>query len=490
MTANVDNCDVVVVGGGNTALLSAISASENGAKTLLLEKAPQGLRGGNGYFVSGGYGIPHAGMKEIMEFMPDLTEEERALDIPPYTPDEWYNHFMRITEGMTDPELLQVVAENANKTLRWIKGLGIEFELITISLFRDEKGRLKSVHRSPFQAKGGGAALSDKLYSFAEQRGVEVLYKTKATRLLVDSRGRVNGMTVRQGEEVRDIKAKAVILACGGFESNPEWRARYLGKNWDLAKVRGTRFNTGDGLKMALEIGAQPVGHWGGCHAPFIDADAPQPAIREQTDSTARFSYLYGVVVNVDGRRFLDEGQALAHYTYAKYGQHVLNQPQRIAFQLFDAKVRHLLEDRYVTATCITADSIEDLAEELGIEPEALTGEIEKFNEATTETPFDFSREDGKHTTGITPPKTNWAQRLDSPPYYAYEIACGISFTFGGLKISRHGQVLDTEDEIIPGLYASGEIIGGIFYNNYIGGSGQLVGAVFGRAAGAHAASF
>ncbi len=338
-----------------------------------------------------------------------------------------------------------------------------------------------------FRRRGGGAGLSETLYSLIEQRGIDLLYDTQATGLLV-ARGRVHGVRIRQkGNETQDIKSKAVILACGGFESNPAMRAMYLGKNWDMCKVRGTKYNMGDGISMALDAGACPRGNWSGCHAVMIDADAVQPAEREQTDITARMSHNYGILVNLNGERFLDEGADIASLTYAKYGQHVLAQPERIAFQVFDAKCESLLETRYATGACITAGSIEELEDSLGIELGRLSKTIAEFNDSV-EGSFDPSVKDGMHTRGIYPPKSNWAQKLDTPPFLVYPVTCGTTFTYGGIQINRNAQVLTGNEEPIAGLYAAGEIVGGLFYNNYSGGTGQLTGVVFGRIAGTQAA--
>jgi len=484
-----EHYDIVVVGGGNTALLSALSAQETGAEVLVLEKAPKAQRGGNGCFTLGTYRATHKGIEEIRELIPDLTVEEVAMDIPPYTVDELYNEMMQVSDGMIAPELLEVITEESNKIIKWLaENLGVKWALSENS-FRRIGGRLVYIKgRNVFQCKGAGYGLSEALYSLAEQRGIEVLYDTMATGLLVDSRGRVCSVNIRSGEELQNVKCKAVILACGGFEANAMWRAAFLGKDWDIVKVRGTKYNTGDGLKMALDIGAQPFGNWSGCHAAPINDD-PHPSDKEKFNrSMSHMSYNYGLMVNLDGKRFVDEGADLAFLTYAKYGQHILAQPGRITFEVFDAKCEELLDIFYAERNRIDANSIEELAERLGINQEALSDTVTQFNRST-EGSFDPSILDGLHTVGISPVKSNWAQKLDNPPFFAIPAICGITFTWGGLKINRQAQVLNTADEVIPGLYTAGEMVGGIFYNNYSGGTGQLTGAIFGRIAGANAAS-
>lgn len=497
--ASEEKYDVIVVGGGNTALMTALRAHEAGAKVLVVEKAPKEFRGGNGYFTTGTYRIVQNGIEDVRDLMPDLTEEERNLSIPAYTADEFYRDYMRITDGMPDPELAEVFIEQSTEAIRWmVKKQGFKMELGHLGAKRIGD-RLVYTSNMPIQAAGGGAGLSDAAYSLVEQKGIELLYETVATKLLFDDiSGRVHGVHVRSKDKSQDIKSKAVILCCGGFESNPQWRAQYLGKGWDLVKVRGTRYNMGDGLRMAIEIGAQPTGNWSDCHAIFIEADAPQPAIKEDTEKTSKRFYAYGLIVNVDGKRFVDEGEEDIVFTYAKYGQHVVSQPQRVAFQIYDAETHPLVRpiSDYSSAAYTAGDSLEELADKLGVNPEGLAKTVKEYNEASQPGgTLSATRgvipvpEDNRQALGISPPKSNWAYLLQKPPFYAYPICCGITFTYGGLKFNKRAQVLDIYDNPISGLYAAGEIVGGMFYNNYPGATGQCSGVVFGRIAGANAAT-
>jgi tricarballylate dehydrogenase len=281
-----------------------------------------------------------------------------------------------------------------------------------------------------------------------------------------------------------------VVLACGGFEANAEMRTRYLGPGWELAKVRGVPYNTGDGIRMALDIGAQPYGHWSSCHAVAWDVNAPPFGDRTITELYQKHSYPFGLIVNLEGKRFVDEGADFRNYTYAAYGREILKQPLGAAFQIFDEKVKHLLRDEYriPQATTATANSIEELADRLGINREGFVKTIQEYNTAVQPGHYDPTVLDGKCTEGITPPKSNWALPIDTPPYIGYAVTCGITFTFGGLKIDTRGQVIDTEGNAMPGLYAAGELVGGLFYHNYAGGSGLAAGAVLGKLAGSSAA--
>ena len=276
-------------------------------------------------------------------------------------------------------------------------------------------------------------------------------------------------------------------MASGGFEANAEMRARYLGPNWDQVKVRGTKHNTGEVMRMAIDIGARPVGHWQGCHATPIDGNAPQMGERRFTDKSNRLSYPFTIMVDTMGRRFVDEGEDVGGLTYAKTGQTILNQPANLAYQIFDAKTIHLKEHRYSTGTPLVANTIEELAKKLSLPVEGFKQTVKEFNVAVQPGEFNAAIKDGKRTQGIVPPKSNWALPIDTPPYTAYSASCGITFTYGGIQIDTQGRVITTEGDPIPGLYATGEIAGNFFYHNYPGGAGLMRGAVFGRLGGANA---
>jgi tricarballylate dehydrogenase len=302
----------------------------------------------------------------------------------------------------------------------------------------------------------------------------------------------VSGVRVRQRGKAFDIKAKSVVLACGGFEANPEMRARYLGPGWELCKVRGSRFNVGDGLKMALEIGAAPYGNWSGCHATGWDRYAPEFGDVSVGDQFQKHSYIFGLLINAEGKRFVDEGWDFHSFTYAKYGGEVLKQPGQFAWQVFDAKVTKLLRSEYRIKfmTKVSANTLEELAPKLeGVDPEQFLKTVREYNAAVRkDIPFEHTIKDGKRTEGLSPNKTNWAQALDTPPFDAYATTCGITFTFGGLRIDKDtGQVLNVHLHPIPGLYTAGEMVGGLFYFNYPSGTGLVSGALFGRLAGTSA---
>jgi tricarballylate dehydrogenase len=343
----------------------------------------------------------------------------------------------------------------------------------------------------PIEVSGGGAGLVQYLDATVKKAGIDVHYETRVIALLYDG-ATVSGVRVRQKGKALEIRAKCVVLACGGFEANPEMRARYLGPGWELAKVRGTRFNVGDGIQMALDIGAAPYGNWSGCHATGWDRYAPEFGDVNVGDQFQKHSYIFGLLINADGKRFVDEGIDFHSFTYAKYGGEVLKQPGQFAWQVFDSKVTKLLRSEYRIkfVTKVSANSLEELAPQLeGVNAEQFLKTVREYNAAVKkDVPFNHVFKDGKGTVGIEPAKSNWAQALDTPPFDAYATTCGITFTFGGLCIAKDsGQVLDSNHHAIPGLYCAGEMVGGLFYFNYASGTGLVSGAVFGRLAGASA---
>jgi tricarballylate dehydrogenase len=484
--------DVLIVGAGNAALCAAIAACEQGASTLVLEKAPEYFRGGNTYFTGGIIRCAYNGMDDIKALIPDMTpEEEATTDVGKYTEDDFYSDVMRVTEGLADPELAQILVSQSHPALLWLREKGVRFVLAFGRQAFKVDGKYHFWGGLVVESVGAGKGLSDQQFEVAERLGAEIRYQTKGVRLIQDRLGKVGGVVVQGPDGFEDITAKTVVLACGGFEANAEMRTRYLGPGWELAKVRGVPYNTGDGIRMALDIGAQSHGHWSSCHAVAWDLNAPPFGDRTITELYQKHSYPFGLIVNLDGKRFVDEGADFRNYTYAAYGREILKQPLGAAFQIFDEKVKHLLRDEYriPQATTATTNTIEELADRLGINREGFVKTIAEYNAAVQPGGYEPTVLDGKCTEGITPPKSNWALPIDTPPYIGYAVTCGITFTFGGLKIDTRGQVIDTEGNAMPGLYAAGELVGGLFYHNYAGGSGLASGAVFGKLAGSSAAA-
>ncbi len=490
MTHTNASYDVIVVGAGNAALCAALSAAEAGASVLVMEKAPHYLRGGNTYFTGGLFRFAYDAPQQVFDLVPGLTEREIArTDLGEYPQPAFERDMMRMTGGRSDPGLARVLASRSYPTVVWMRDRGVRWALAYGRQAFERGGRVRFWGGLIVEAVGGGVGLSDRLFELAERAGVTIAYEAAALRLETGGRG-VTGVTASFPEGERTIRAGGVVLASGGFQADAEMRERHLGPAWASAKVRGTRFDTGDGIRMALDAGAQPHGDWGGCHAVAWDLNAPPFGDRKIADLYQKHSYPFGIVVDVDGQRFVDEGADFRNYTYARYGREILTRPHGAAFQVFDAKTTSLLRDEYriPQVSKAEADAIPDLAGALGIDPEGLARTVRDFNDAVQPGGFDPTALDGKRTLGIDPPKSNWALPLDTPPYVGYAVTCGITFTFGGLKIDEQARVLDSSDNPIPSLYAAGELVGGLFYDNYPGGSGLMSGAVFGRIAGANAA--
>ena len=480
--------DVIVVGAGNAALTAALSAHQRGAKVLVLEKAPEAEKGGNSRFSGGLFRFAYEGIEDLKPLRPDVSQNEwDRVEAGAYDPGAYMADIMRVTEGEANKELCDVLTKESLSTVMWMTDLGVRWEW-TFLWSQTGGERIRFTPGSVLGARNKGVGLMEHLYAATEQAGIEIAYQAKMVGFMQDDIGRVLGVRIRTPSGVEDVAAGAVVLASGGFEANTEMRARYLGQGWDRVKVRGTRFNTGETLRMALDIGAMPAGHWQGCHATPIDANAAAVGELSMTDLTNRLSYPFSIMVNKTGRRFADEGEDTGGYTYAKMGRMIMNEPGGVAYQIFDQKTLHLLEERYETGVPVTADTIPELESNLGLPSESLIETVRDFNAACRPGEFDPGIKDGVRTHGLELPKSNWALPIDQPPYLVYPASCGITFTFGGVKIDTGARVISTEGEPIPGLYATGEITGDFFYHNYPGGTGLVRGAVFGRIGGDNAA--
>ncbi|MBT2738494.1 FAD-dependent tricarballylate dehydrogenase TcuA [Bacillus sp. ISL-7] len=492
---NVDkrNYDVVVVGAGNAALCAAIAAKENGAEVLVLERGPVEKRGGNSFFTDGAIRVAYNKLENIRRIITDITDEEaEKIVMPEYTQSDFYNDLMRVTDGNSDPVLANQLIAKSYETLSWISNHGIKFELNYENQSFVQDGKRHFWGGLPIKTEDKGVGLIKRLFDRAEKIGIDIWYNSRAIELVTDNEN-ITGIKIEQIEKVTTINTSSVILACGSFEANKKMRIEHLGEEWESAIVRGTEYNTGDGITMALAVGAQKYGEWNGCHSIGTDYNAPKFGdFNKPGDIFKKSSFPLGLLINNEGNRFVDEGADFRNYTYAKYGREVLKQPGHSAFQLFDAQVRPMLRKEYnlEEATYYKADSLEELAELMSVDKEQFLKTITEFNAAVQEGDYNPTVKDGKGTVEIIPPKTNWALRIDQAPFYAYPVTCGITFAFGGLHVNPEGEVLNQEGRPIAGLFAAGEMVGGIFYKNYPGGSGLMSGAVFGKLAGTSAANY
>ena len=479
--------DVLVVGGGNAGFAAALAAAERGRKVVLLEKAREAASGGNSFYTAGATRISHDGLQELIEFVePD--ERHSASEVPAYTADEYLADLSKVSEGRNDPELSAVLVSESNPTLRWLQGMGLKYRLMyERQAYRTEDGGYLFWGGLHVGNVGGGKGLMADHRAAAERMGVEVIYDCAATGLLQED-GRVCGVRYRIPSGEGELRAESVILASGGFEASPELRRQHLGEGWQNAKVRGTPGNTGEMILAALDAGAARGGDWSTCHSVAWDAWHPENESNlELTNQLTRGGYPLGIVVNSEGKRFVDEGADYRNYTYAKYGRDILAQPGSAAFQIFDASSRPMLraeEYDMPGVSVVTAPTLAELAQKAGISPEGLEETVQGFNASITDgAPFDPNVKDGRRA-GTQPPKSNWARSISIGPFYAFPVTCGITFTFGGLKTDTWGRVLTEDAEPLDGLYACGEALGGLFSGNYPGGSGLAAGAVFGRRAG------
>ncbi len=456
MTSDV--ADVIVVGAGNAAFCAALAAREQGASVLVLEAAPEDESGGNSRFTAGSIRVVYNGIDDIRALVPDLTDEGVATtDFGTYTQDQFFDDMARVTQDRADPDLVELLVTRSFDTLKWMTTKGIRLIPIYGRQAFKIDGKFKFWGGLTVEAVGGGPGLVQMLTDAALKNGIKIRYDSRAVELIYEN-GRVNGVRIRHDDGLDELRARSVILACGGFEANAEMRTRYLGAGWDLAKVRGSRWNAGDGIRMALEIGASPAGNWSGCHAVQWERNAPEFGDLAVGDQFQKHSYPFSIMINANGRRFVDEGADFRNYTYAKYGRVVLEQP---------------------------------LAGKLdGVNAGEFVKTVAEWNKAVrADIPFNPNIKDGRRTEGLAINKSNWANTLDAPPYEAYAVTCGVTFTFGGVRITADGEVLNTDYRPIRGLYAAGELVGGLFYFNYPGGTGLMAGSVFGRIAGNRAGS-
>lgn len=483
---------VIVVGSGNAALCAGIAALEGGAEVLMLEKADKTLAGGNTKYTAGAMRFAYDGADDLLPLLKDPDDPRlEKTDFGGYTKAKFADDLLMFNGGRPlSPEQEKLIRESLS-AMQWLGGHGVKFEPIYSRQSFEKDGRHVFWGGLTLAAENEGVGLFEmELAAFIRMSGT-IRYNAAVTGLLVEE-GRVTGVYV--GDE--QIKADAVILACGGFEANADLRRDWMGANWSKAKVRGTPMNTGDGLVMAKDAGAESYGLINGCHATPMDLHMPDfgglnlPA--SERKNYRKICYFLGVMINANGVRFVDEGKNFRNYTYAQFGKAVLDQPGHFAWQIFDAKVDDLLYGEYSfhDSHFVEADTLDALIAKLdGVDPEGARKTLEAFNAAVnTDVPFDPTSLDGKSTKGLALPKSNWAQRLDTPPFKAYPVTGGITFTYGGVKTDNSGRVLTSDHIPIEGLFAAGEMVGGVFFEGYPGGSGLTSGAVFGRTAGACAA--
>lgn len=479
-----EQVDVLVVGGASAGYAAAIAARHAGAeRVLVLEKAPRDQVGGNCRFSLMGFRFAHGGTDDIMSLLTDAKRAEHATTtVRPYPVEEFRSDLMQVTEGRIDTDLAETLVTDSRDAIAWMTELGHRWDFFHGRVEQDG-----TAHYNPgtvLAPDGGGLALVERWISMGDDLDVELRCDSRVAGLIGDHRA-VTGAVVDGPDGRYEIEAGSVILASGGFQASPERRARYLKTNADLMKVRGSRHNTGEVLDMAIGLGAATSGQWQGAHASPVDIDAPD---MEMDNHVNRYGYPFGITVDRNAKRFFDEGERHRTYTYAKTGWAVLAQQGGVAYQIYDQKAKERFPSAYAAAPVVEADTIRDLAAKIGLDPDALEATVAEFNASIdTSVEYDPTIEDGRGTKGLTPVKTNWARAIDEAPFMAYGVTGGITFSFGGLKVNRSSQVLNTNGDPIDGLFANGDIVG-MFYHNYPSCSGMTRNVVFGGRAGAAAA--
>jgi tricarballylate dehydrogenase len=451
--------DVVVVGGGNAGLSAALTAREAGARVIVLEGAPRDFRGGNSR---------HTRNLRCAHAQPDqfLTDA--------YPEDEFFADLLRVS-GSTDEPLARLVINRSAGCPAWMRRFGVRFQ-------SSLRGTLHLGRTNAFFL-GGGKALMNSYYAAAGRAGIDVRYDADVVGLDITG-GTVRAVAVRAGDRTETIRANAVVLAAGGFESNIEWLRDAWGPAADNFIVRGTPYNRGTVLRLMLDAGARAIGDPRACHAIAVDARAPRfdGGIVTRLDSIP-----FGIVVNNDGERFYDEGEDAWPKRYATWGSLIAAQPDQIAFSIVDAKAI----GRFMPSVFppVVADSIRELAAALGLPAQKMESTVATFNRAVRPGTFNPDTLDDCRTEGLLPPKSHWAQRLDTPPFWAYPLRPGITFTYLGVKVDEHARVQMASGDAAANVYAAGEIMAGnVLRKGYVAGIGMTIGTVFGRIAGEEAA--
>ncbi len=452
--------DVAVVGGGNAALCAAITAAEAGATVVMLESAPPVYRGGNSRHTRN-FRCMHAGPLSV------LTGS--------YAEDEYFDDLMLVTKGETDEHLARLVIRSSEECLPWMEARGVRFQPSlsgTLSLSRTNAFFL-----------GGGKALVNAYYNTATDLGVCVAYEAEVIHVHRDGPA-VTHLEARIGGQPATIKARAFVLASGGFQADLDWLARAWGPAAKNFLIRGTPYNKGVVLRDMLDQGADSVGDPTQCHAVAIDGRAPQfdGGIVTRLDCVP-----FSVVVNRDGERFYDEGEDVWPKRYAIWGRLVAAQPDQVGYSVIDSKAIDLFMPSVFPP--VKADSVAELGVKLGIDGAALDRTVSAFNAACQPGEFHPTTLDGLRTHGLNVPKTNWARPIDTPPFYGYQLRPGVTFTYLGLKVTDGAQV-QAAGGLLDNVWAAGEIMAGsILGQGYLAGFGMTIGTVFGRIAGREAAA-
>lgn len=453
--------DVIVVGGGNAALCAAISAAQSGASVALLERAPIPYRGGNSRHVRN-FRCMHEGPLGVLA--------------DSYQLDEFYDDLIRVTKGNTDEAMAKLVINQSSECYSWMLEQGV--------LFQPSLSGTLSLSRTNAFFLGGGKALVNAYYRRCEELGVAIYYNATAVDFHIENH-EADGVLVDFDGQQRYIRAKAIVIASGGFESNKEWLAEAWGEAARNFLIRGTPYNRGEVLKRMLDAGADSIGDPTQCHAVAIDGRAPEydGGIVTRLDCVP-----FSVVLNDAGQRFYDEGEDVWPKRYAIWGRLVAAQPNQVGFSIIDSQSSQLFMPSVFPA--VKADTLPELFEKLGLPVEDSMAEVSKFNAACQKGDFNSNELDGLATSGLAIEKTNWARAINQPPFYGYALRPGVTFTYLGINVDTTARVSFGE-KASKNIWAAGEIVAGnILGEGYLAGFGMTIGTVFGRIAGQQAGSY
>lgn len=469
----LDGYEVVVVGHGLAGLAAALAAREAGARVVVVEKSPEADRGGHTRFSGGVFRVP----------IEDPAATAEAFDLAKlpeeFTGASFLRELTEAADGRGDPELLETLVDEAYPTLEWLAGHGLEFG----PALTDERGWSGSSGRLQHTEQGAGTI--ETLTERAAGLGVEFRYETRVDGLRTDGTA-ITGVEAATPDGRAVFDAQAAVLCAGSYVASPEKRARYFGPKSHAYVVRGSRYNTGEVLDAAVDVGAATAGHFAGGHQAVVDANAPPV----EGGRTRINGYQYGVLLNAEGERFVDEGADHIANTFSPYGRAVLEQPGSRAFVIFDAQVADHVSSQ-MGSEPVTSGTLEGLIDAVGIpERETALETLQSYNAATTDGSFDPARLDGRATSGLDPEKSNWAVPIEEPPFGCFPVVAGITWGFGGLAVTADGRVRDTTDGVVDGLYAAGNTTAGFFAGYRAVGASLTRAATFGRLAGQRAAAY
>lgn len=456
-----EHWDVVVAGAGNAALVSAMAANDAGARVLVLERAPKHMRGGN---------TRHVRNIRCAHEVNDFTTGR-------YSTDELYRDLCNVGEGVNDEQLARFTVDASTTAMDWMTAHGIRWQ-------QSLAGTLHLGRTNQFFLGGGKALLNSYYREIARRPTITVAYAAKVIELEMDGT-RCAAVVVEVGGATYRVRLSVLICASGGFEANLDWLRRYWGSAVDNYIIRGTPYNDGHVLERLYANGAASAGKEQGFHAIAVDARSPRfdGGIATRLDTIP-----YGIVVNKDAQRFADEGEDVWPKRYATWGTHIARQPDQIAYSLWDAKVARLFLPAMYGVT--SAPTIREVATRLGLDAERISRMVEEFNACAADGPFDPATLDGLRTEGLAPDKTNWAQRLDTPPFFGIAMRPGITFTYMGVRVDSSARIALAEGGVFDNIYAAGEIMSGnILSTGYLAGFGMTIGTVWGRHAGTHGAA-